>query len=947
MRFQLRRFFGLAVSVLFVFCVSYGTGNDARAQTGPKTISVFPANASKTERDKVIAGADGSATATDDNVSCGLTGTRKSPMACTVQELVDLADPGDTVMFKPAPSGDDPNVYDDVGEILVTRNGDNTETAAPAVETITIRGMGSGDDMITFTGKVMFNVKTSNIVIRSFKFKDTEPPDTVAIRTTFSTTTGAASDRIRYGLSGKTIPAYLASLTGSTWTATDALTPANINDAGKTPRILIHGQSNFALSGGGAFLRDIYWSDYRYVTIAREGAVGIGELSSASGSPITGSSVGRRTYEQALPVFSALNAMGTVWIDSASDTACASGGDLTNVQVRNNVFENTYLAGVKAGNHSTQEMYFIRSGFFGPLITDNNCTAQVEIIGNTFMNVGGNGPFLRRGDSPLMDGNMNKIADVGNHEAAISFSKVTSAGTGAAAVSSKIAHNTISGGTYDAIIVMNTPANAKIEISRNNIAASILNGIHILGPMGAPEGLVIPTADITVEGNRIWGGSSNRFLTKAFEGAAGESEGFSVLYDARFGDPDNSNTFKRSSPPNSGRGFRLHVVRSCKGYVRTVSSNGETASFSGESEVLTDIMPEVWKSNVPNFPWDSSGAPKSIINDAGVLQFNIPPDNSATPITGTNAARADSTLAAQDLIRYRADRCYDLGRIRVVNQKGVTIDNNDLGYVMDASGVSLPLSPDNGVVMSGTGVVPKSFEGNNIAFYKEFAVLSDASFSAAKNYLGAADNWRVDGVTGADNNGGEPFETSDEREVGPDPDIMMPDEEPPALAATSGDGAPALSESGTTLTLTFNDMLDATSKPAAGAFEVRAGATALLPVTGVSISGSTVVLTLGAAARQGETVTVTYTKPDSNPITDDAGLELESFRSVAVTNGSTVTATDDGDDGPGDMPGSSAASTDGGCALASAGSGAGLGALVLLLGAVSFAFGLGRKAKAE
>ncbi len=958
MRFQLRHFFGLAVSVLFVFCVSYGTGNDARAQTGPKTISVFPDNASKTARDKVIAGADGSLTATDDNVSCGLTGTRKSPMACTVQELVDLADPGDTVMFKPAPSGDDPNVYDDVGEILVTRNGDNDATAAPAVETITIRGMGSGDDMITFTGKVMFNVKTSNIVIRSFKFKDTEPPDVATMRATAGTTARAATKTVQYGLSGKTIPEYLAipniknNLDGTGWTATDALTPANINT---NQQILIHGEVSFLLKGttgttrANSTLRDIFWSDYRYVTIP-EGLnlVGQGELSTASGSPISGyARVGRRVYEQALPVFSALNAMGTVWIDSASSSnteACAD-ANRTNVQVRNNVFENTYLAGVKAGNHSIQEMFFIRSGYAGgPFIPGNNCTAQVEIIGNTFMNVGGNGPFLRRGDSAIMDGNMNKIADVGNHEAAISFSNVTSAGTGAAAVSSKISHNTISGGTYDAIIVMNTPASAKVEISRNNIAASILNGIHILGPTGTADGLVIPTADITVEGNRIWGGSSNRFLTKAFWGAAGEDEGFNVVVDPKFYNPASNIVFKRSAPPNSGRSFRDDVVRSCKGIVRNVSDDSPPAvTFSGASEILKNIMPEVWKSNVPNFPWPPSGAPKSIINADGVLQFDIPAE-SFTPITGaTNAARADSTLAAQDLIRYRADRCNDLGRIRVVNQKGVTIDNNDLGYVMDASGVSLPLSPDNGVVMSGTGVVPKSFEGNNIAFYKEFAVLSDAGFSVAKNYLGVADNWRVgSGVTGADNNGGEPFEPSDEREIGPDPDIMMPDEEPPALVE-SGDGAPAVNESGTTLTLTFNDMLDATSKPAVGAFEVRAGTTALLPVTAVSISGSTVVLTLGAAARRGETVTVTYTKPASNAIMDDAGNDLESFTATVVTN--NITATDDPDDPEDPRP--AAASTDGGCALASAGSGAGLGAIVLLLGAVSFAFGLGRKAKAE
>ncbi len=942
MRFQLRHFFGLAVSVLFVFCVSYGTGNDAQAQTGPKTISVFPANASKTERDKVIAGADGSLTATDDNVNCGLTGTRKSPMACTVQELVDLADPGDTVMFKPASSGDDPNVYDDVGEILVTRNGDNIATAAPAVETITIRGMGSGDDMITFTGKVMFNVKTSNIVIRGFKFKDTEPPDTATMRATASTTTTrAATKTVEYGLSGKTIAAYLAEVDND-WETGDALTPTKIEE---NEGILHVGVATFGLNA----VKNVFWNDHLFVTIV-PGATDAGELALVPGGRIQADGNGnRQIVGRALPVFNALNAMGTIWVDSVVASCPSDGISVKNVNIRNNVFENTYLTGVRAGNHSFTGMLIIRGRWnSSPHIAGADCAAQVEIIGNTFTDVGGNGPFLRRGDSPLMDGNMNKIADVGNHEAAISFSKVTSAGTGATAVSSKITHNTISGGTYDAIVVENTPANAKIEISRNNIAASILNGIDILGPMGTASNLVIPTADITVTGNRIWGGSSNRFLTKVFEGVDG---GYGEGADSRNGN-------RLSAPPNSGQGYFRNVTQSCKGYVH---ASGDTwITLSTTDTVRKNTMPEIWKSDVPNFPFPPSGAPKPLVNDAGALQFSLV-DGNNDPLSGDTTSganigisvglpRATSTLAAQDLIRYRADRCYDLGRIRVVNQKGVTIDNNDLGYVMDASGVSLPLSPDNGVVMSGTGVVPKSFKGNNIAFYKQFAVLSDAGFSVAKNYLGS--NWRVgSNITGADNNGGEPFETSDEREVGPDSDVMMPDEEPPALVE-SGDGAPAVNESGTTLTLTFNDMLDATSKPAASAaspstaFEVRAGTTALLPVTGVSISGSTVVLTLGAAARQGETVTVTYTKPDSNPIKDDAGFELDSFSRVAVTNGSTVTADPDDPDDPED-PRPAAGSTDGGCALASAGSGVDLGVLVLLLGAVSFAFGLGRKAKAE
>ena len=949
MRFQLRHFFGLAVSVLFVFCVSYGTGNDARAQTGPKTISVFPANASETERNKVIAGADADSAA--DDVSCGLTGTRKSPMACTVQELVDLADPGDTVMFMPAPSGDDPNVYDDVGEILITRNGDDSATAAPAVETITIRGMGSGDDMITFTGKVMFNVKTSNIVIRGFKFKDTEPPDTATMRATAGTTARAATKTVEYGLSGRMIAAFLHEVDSVNWAATDTLAPHTViaNEG-----LLINDGLSPGFAPGSQQTRNFFWNDHLFVTIPT-GRTGAGQLSTPPGGQITRSGgTGTHVIGEAFPVSSALNAMGTVWIDSASSSnteTCADGGARTNVQVRNNVFENTYLAGVRAGNHSWQGDYRLRATAYKATATlqdnstssniaGNSCTAQVEVIGNTFTDVGGNGPFLKIGDSPLVDGNMNKIADVGNFEAAISFSNVTSTGTGATAVSSKISHNTISGGTYDAIIVMNTPANAKIEITRNNIAGSILNGIHILGSGGT--GPTISTADITVEGNRIWGGSSNRFLTKIY----GAPDGYDEAPHSRISVTGETNP---STPPNSGRGFFEHVAQSCKGFVQS-----HTDFADASNAFRKNLMPEVWKSNVPNFPWDPSGVPKSLINDAGALQFNIIGAGSLGSGNRLTRTAATSTLSAIDLIRYRADRCYDLGRIRVVNQKGVTIKNNDLGYQTDASGVSSQLSPDNGVVMMGTGVVPKSFEGNNIAFYKEFAVLSDASFSAAKNYLGAADSWRVDSdgsVTGVDNNGGEPFETSDEREIGPDPDVAMPDEVAPELVE-SGDGAPAVSESGLMLTLTFNDMLDAESVPAAAAFTVMAGAGATIDVAGVRISGNSVILTLGSASagsgvRDGETVTVSYAKPDSNPITDDAGLELESFSNVSVTNNSTAAApgTDDGDDGDDPSPG--AASTDGGCALASAGSGVDLGALLLLLGAVSFAFGLGRKARAE
>ena len=933
MRFQLRHLFGLAVSVLFVFCVSYGTGNDAQAQTGPKTISVFPDNASKTARDKVIAGAD--ADSADDNVTCGLTGTRKSPMACTVQELVDLADPGDTVMFMPAPSGDDPNVYDDVGEILVTEDGDNSATT-PAVETITIRGMGSGDDMITFTGKVMFNVKASNIVIRGFKFKDTEIPDEVTIRSDDPVATGDQS--IKYGFPGKSIRDYLASeLTA--WDAADVFSPSNINS-----------QTGFGSSANDRF--QFSFVNEPLVTVAGDSDKPIAnyrtgdEVNAPSNSfrDITGSA----TVASAISAASALNVMGTVWVDSTTrgtgGQSCPATGILVrNVQIRNNVFDNTYLTGVKAGDHSHQDRLYLRGnrGWIANLqIPGAACGAQVEIVGNNFMNVGGNGPFLKESETAFVtDANGNKIAGLGNREPAISFYNVGSTGTGSSVVSSKITDNTIVGGTSDAILLVGTPDNARVDITHNEIRDSILNGIDIVT---RTDGTARPTADIRIENNRIVGSSNNRFLTSKFAE-------INIFTDGHGGDwLTRSAGYFRPQPPGDGGQFQNSIVRSC------------LAAYSGDSDTLAErvavmkaVSAEVWKSSVPTFPFPATGAPRSLLNDAG--------DDYGFSAIGVVSYDTSTSMSRTDIVRYRADECYDLGRIRIDSQAGVTIKNNDLGYSADASGISFIGSPKNGVVFKryhlSTGVPsPKVFTGNNIGYYTEFAVLNTgAVFSVKDNYLGVPGSYRPgDNVNEVNNNGDVPFETNDQRMIGPREQFAMPDEEVPELVE-SGDDAPAVSESGLMLTLTFNDMLDAESVPAATAFTVRSGAGATIDVRGVRISGNSVILTLGSASaaagsgvREGETITVSYTKPASgNVIRDDAGLELESFSNVSVTNNSTAAApgTDDGDDGDDESPG--AASTDGGCALASAGSGVDLGALVLLLGAVSFAFALGRKAKAE
>ena len=95
---------------------------------------------------------------------------------------------------------------------------------------------------------------------------------------------------------------------------------------------------------------------------------------------------------------------------------------------------------------------------------------------------------------------------------------------------------------------------------------------------------------------------------------------------------------------------------------------------------------------------------------------------------------------------------------------------------------------------------------------------------------------------------------------------------------------------GTTLVLTFSESLDGDSVPVNSAFDVQkteAGAphSVSVSLTGTpSISGRTVTLTLASAVVFGDTVTVSYTKPDSNPLQYAADNQVESFTQRAVTN---------------------------------------------------------------
>ena len=113
---------------------------------------------------------------------------------------------------------------------------------------------------------------------------------------------------------------------------------------------------------------------------------------------------------------------------------------------------------------------------------------------------------------------------------------------------------------------------------------------------------------------------------------------------------------------------------------------------------------------------------------------------------------------------------------------------------------------------------------------------------------------------------------------------------------TPDTAAPALETAtvnGSALVLTYNEALDESSEPAAGAYAVKLAGGAGVAPSAAAVSGRTVILTLAAAAGYGQAVTLSYTVPtgtDAKPVRDGAENEAAAFSDRAVTNNTPDTA---------------------------------------------------------
>ncbi len=109
-----------------------------------------------------------------------------------------------------------------------------------------------------------------------------------------------------------------------------------------------------------------------------------------------------------------------------------------------------------------------------------------------------------------------------------------------------------------------------------------------------------------------------------------------------------------------------------------------------------------------------------------------------------------------------------------------------------------------------------------------------------------------------------------------DPDPSAPPAVPVYASSAIQDGAPTIVEM--TYSLSLANIVPATS-----AFTVQVNSTAR-SVSSVSVSGTKVLLTLSSPVAYGNTVTVAYTKPSTNPLQTSAGGQAATISAQSVTN---------------------------------------------------------------
>ena len=202
----------------------------------------------------------------------------------------------------------------------------------------------------------------------------------------------------------------------------------------------------------------------------------------------------------------------------------------------------------------------------------------------------------------------------------------------------------------------------------------------------------------------------------------------------------------------------------------------------------------------------------------------------------------------------------------VTDKEAYTVDT-------DAPAVTATRQDDNSVkgkTEPNTEIVDKA--GNPITGANGKPIVSDAK----GDFTIPANKVPTDNIIGAKDKAGN---------VGTG-NVTPADTTPPKVK-----GTPTVDDAGTTLTVTFDEPLDAANPPTKESFTVKVGGKAVQP-SAVTVEGDKVKLTLPEPAKKGDTVTVSYKDPsaadDAKAVQDKAGNDAASFTDTDVTNGSTV-----------------------------------------------------------
>ena len=352
---------------------------------------------------------------------------------------------------------------------------------------------------------------------------------------------------------------------------------------------------------------------------------------------------------------------------------------------------------------------------------------QLDIIGNSFSNIGGTGGFVKArnagADPPdATDADGNRIAEPGNVAPAISVARPA----GTADAKTRILSNTINGGLGDGIELRWTPTGQKVDIKNNLLTDTPLDGITVIGTSFSPSDA---TTDISIMGNRIIGTSDNRYLTMMHTALLPSTN--PVFYGRHFiihGPRNYPNVWTLSGSGGGG----------CVGGAALIPESGVPWNTPAQKElrraVIERVKMELWRSPVPETYDYAVKFPRGVLSlpayssEAG----DVLDSGSRYADVGT----ADGMVAGRFAVyRIAADKCFDLARIKVYDQAGVSVTGNDLGY--NPTGAAGDVI-DYGIVIDGAATMKlKALSGNNIDLASVSSIKNNgASLSVAGNYFG-------------------------------------------------------------------------------------------------------------------------------------------------------------------------------------------------------------------